>query len=45
MITHALLRRLGLGPEAAREALRRMRPITADGVGEERLAWGDALGE
>lgn len=44
MVAYGLLRLAGLGPAAAREALARLRAVTADGVGEARLAWGDALG-
>jgi predicted protein tyrosine phosphatase len=41
MIAHALLRHLGLSADEARERLRAMRDITASGVGDARLAWGD----
>jgi protein-tyrosine phosphatase len=43
MIGYALLRQLGRGPEAARAELAELRTVTSEGVGEERLAWGDAL--
>lgn len=43
MVAHALLRLAGLEPPAAREALGRLRAVTAEGVGEPRLAWGDGL--
>lgn len=43
MITNALLRRLGLPQGQARAALRELRQVTAEGVGEHRLAWGDRL--
>lgn len=41
MFGYALLRRLGLAPEAARARLAELRAVTAEGVGAERLAWGD----
>jgi protein-tyrosine phosphatase len=41
MIGYALLRLEGFAPDAARETLRALRPVTAAGVGEARLAWGD----
>lgn len=43
MFGYALLRQLGLDPAAARAKLTELRPVTGDGVGEDRLAWGDAL--
>ena len=43
MFGYALLRRLGLSSEAAREALASLRQVTAEGVGEDRIAWGDRL--
>lgn len=41
MIAYALLRHLGLSKEAALEHLRALRDLTAAGVGDARLAWGD----
>jgi protein-tyrosine phosphatase len=41
MIGYALLRHLGLPKDVALERLRAMRDLTADGVGDERLSWGD----
>jgi protein-tyrosine phosphatase len=43
MFGYVLLRQLGLGREAARSRLAELRAVTSEGVGEERLAWGDAL--
>jgi protein-tyrosine phosphatase len=43
MFGYALLRQVGLEPNAARAKLNKLRPVTGEGVGEERLAWGDAL--
>lgn len=37
-IVYALLRYRGLSPEAAREAIIELRPVTSDQVGEDRLA-------
>jgi protein-tyrosine phosphatase len=45
MFGYALLRQLGLGAEAARAKLMELRQVTAEGVGPDRLAWGDALAE
>lgn len=45
MVTYALLRYLGLEPTEARSKLHEMRPMTADGVGDNRLAWGDGFGK
>jgi predicted protein tyrosine phosphatase len=43
MVGYALLRSLPLDRDAARAKLRELREVTADDVGEDRLAWGDAL--
>jgi protein-tyrosine phosphatase len=43
MFGYALLRQLGLEPAAARAKLVELRAVTGEGVGEERLAWGDEL--
>lgn len=43
MFGYALLRRLGLPADRARDVLARLRAVTAEGVGADRLAWGDAL--
>jgi protein-tyrosine phosphatase len=43
MMGYALLRQLGLDRAAARVRLAELRPVTHDGVGDERLAWGDTL--
>lgn len=45
MFTYALLRALPLDKESARAKLRELRKLTADGVGEDRMAWGDALAD
>ncbi len=42
MVGYALLRQL-MDAEKAHELLAQLREITADGVGPDRLAWGDAL--
>ncbi|EMR03817.1 protein-tyrosine phosphatase family protein [Cesiribacter andamanensis] len=41
MITYGLLRYLGQGEADARESLLRLRSVTAEQAGEERLTWGD----
>ena len=41
MVSAAILRRLGLEADDVRAVLREMRVVTADGVGEARLAWAD----
>lgn len=43
MIGYAVLRRLGLSADEARAKLGELRAVTADGVGADRLAWGDRL--
>jgi protein-tyrosine phosphatase len=43
MFGYALLRQLGLEPVAARAKLLELRAVTGEGVGDDRLAWGDAL--
>jgi protein-tyrosine phosphatase len=43
MIGYALLRQLGMSADAAREKLPELRSVTAEGVGSDRLAWGDSL--
>jgi protein-tyrosine phosphatase len=43
MFGYALLRQLGFEPAVARAMLTELRAVTGEGVGEERLAWGDAL--
>ena len=45
MFGYALLRRLGLSADDARENLAAIRDVTAEGVGKDRLAWGDSLAE
>jgi predicted protein tyrosine phosphatase len=45
MFGYALLRRLGLSAEDARQKLAALREVTAEGVGKDRLAWGDSLAE
>jgi protein-tyrosine phosphatase len=44
MIAYALLRSLGRSAEEARRDIAEMRPLTAAGVGEARLSWGDQFG-
>ena len=43
MFGYALLRQLGLDRSTARSKLMELREVTGEGVGEDRLAWGDAL--
>jgi hypothetical protein len=43
MICYALLRLLGLPADNARAKLAELRGVTAEGVGADRLAWGDTL--
>jgi len=45
MVGYALLRQLGLAAPEAREKLAELRAVTSDGVGTDRLAWGDALAD
>ncbi len=45
MFGYALLRVAGLDREAALATLRELRAVTADGVGTERLAWGDRMAD
>jgi protein-tyrosine phosphatase len=45
MFGYALLRQVGLESSAARAKLNELRAVTGEGVGEDRLAWGDALFE
>lgn len=41
MMGYALLRHVGLTPDEAMNRLRALRVVTAEGVGQERLDWGD----
>ncbi|KRV47375.1 hypothetical protein AQ490_07900 [Wenjunlia vitaminophila] len=41
MFTYALLRTCGLEPDEAMSTLTRLRGATAEGVGEQRLAWAE----
>ena len=43
MFGYALLRAVGLDREASNAKLRELRAVTAEGVGDERLAWGDRI--
>jgi protein-tyrosine phosphatase len=43
MFGYALLRHIGLSAEDARVKLVELRGVIADGVGSDRLAWGDAV--
>jgi protein-tyrosine phosphatase len=45
MFGYALLRRLGLSADEARSKLAELRAVTAEGVGEDRLRWGDQIAE
>ena len=44
MIAFALLRYLGQAHDTALGSLLKLRAITANGVGERRLTWGDPFG-
>lgn len=43
MFGYALLRTCGLEPAEAKEALAALRAVTAEGVGDQRLAWAEDL--
>lgn len=43
MFGYAVLRRFGLSADDARAKLLALRGVTADGVGDERLHWGDQV--
>ena len=43
MFGYALLRQIGLPPTEARAKLLELRTVTGEGVGDDRLSWGDAL--
>lgn len=43
MFGYALLRMVGLSADEARAKLRELREVTGEGVGKDRLAWGDGL--
>jgi len=43
MMGHAVLRLAGLDAARGPATLRRLRVVTADGVGEDRLAWAQAV--
>ena len=45
MFGYALLRCAGLDRDAALATLRALRAVTADGVGFERLEWGDRIAD
>jgi protein-tyrosine phosphatase len=45
MFGYALLRHTGLDRDTAIAKVTEMRAVTADGVGKERLAWGDRVAE
>jgi protein-tyrosine phosphatase len=45
MFGYALLRVVGLHRDAAMEKLRELRAVTAEGVGADRLEWGDRIAE
>jgi protein-tyrosine phosphatase len=45
MFGYALLRVVGLHRAAAVEKLRELRAVTAEGVGSDRLEWGDRIAE
>ncbi|HET9622079.1 MAG TPA: tyrosine-protein phosphatase [Kofleriaceae bacterium] len=45
MIGYAVLRLLGAPPDLARSQLAELRDVTAEGVGADRQAWGDALAD
>ncbi len=43
MFGYALLRTCGLDEDTATETLARLRAVTAEGVGQQRLAWAEEL--
>lgn len=43
MITFAFLRFIGLSREEAQAKLAELRPTTSDGVGEDRMEWGNSV--
>lgn len=43
MITYGFLRYTGLDAEAARQKLEALREVTSEGVGADRLEWGDTV--
>jgi len=43
MFSYALLRACGLDPDAAMATLTRLRAVTAQGIGEQRIAWAEDL--
>ncbi len=45
MISYGFLRYLGLSTAEAKTKLNELRPTTRDGVGEDRLAWGERFGD
>ncbi len=45
MIVYAFLRHSGVPLDQARDMLKALRLVTAESVGDERLAWGDRLAE
>jgi len=45
MISHAFLRFIGNEHEEAIQLLQALRAVTGDGVGEERVAWGNSIQE
>lgn len=45
MITYTFLRFCGLDAEAASKKLQALRPVTGDGVGDERMEWGNSVYE
>ena len=45
MFAYALLCQLGQDRDTARHTLELLRSVTAQGVGDERLEWGDQLNE
>lgn len=45
MISYGLLRSVGLPQSEALSKLRSLRAVTGEGVGAERLAWGDQFGD
>src|SRR6185295_4277957 len=45
MFGYAVLRRLGLSRDEAHAKLGELRAVTAEGVGADRLGWGDQIAE
>jgi hypothetical protein len=43
MFSYALLRTCGLDPDTAMSTLVRLRAVTAQGIGQQRVSWAEHL--